>query len=350
MSEEEQEVLLRDHYFRVDPAEYFERRLWAIMATADLAHDSPLPWNVEDPQSLYRQFEAILGRKIDLHQAPGDTLTNQTMVAAESYSLMQHVIETALRYFVVAGERKAGRSPMRDLLGLFMGSDVRKPLQPIFGGDGQQFVERTLFPRELVRSSDHGEDPNFALHVEYLFEWLHFFAYFYDDEKYGGSQGNNQIKHGAAVSPQESGAWSSVFERIKPDDPSEETLASIVQSRRTINGPSVTYALLNKARGMTSGVKLRTDNSDPATCLAIAQVGIDIVRSMWHLAKVVASPGQETHYVYSTSPLPADLFRRTEFPPRAVVELLSRPTPKGPRTSPASPDSGRVPNQAGRGA
>lgn len=29
MSEEEQKVLLRDHYFRVDPAEYFERRLWA---------------------------------------------------------------------------------------------------------------------------------------------------------------------------------------------------------------------------------------------------------------------------------------------------------------------------------
>ena len=106
------EEVLKEHYYRVDPGEYFERRLWGIVALADMLHDS-VTWDRVDQESLFGQFQSVLKeKKIALDVPPGHALSSRTMASIESYTLMQHVIETALRLFVAGQERAAGSSPM----------------------------------------------------------------------------------------------------------------------------------------------------------------------------------------------------------------------------------------------
>ena len=125
------EDALNDHYYRVDPAEYFERRLWGIIAMADLNPDS-VKWDRDDEASLFGQFQAVLtNKKIALDVPPGTTLNSRTMASVESYALMQHVIETALRLFVAGQERVAGKSPMTTLINMRQSADLREPIKSL---------------------------------------------------------------------------------------------------------------------------------------------------------------------------------------------------------------------------
>ncbi len=88
---------------------------------------------------------------------------------------------------------------------------------------------------------------------------------------------------------------------------------------------------------MTPGLSLRTDNSDPATNLAISQIGISIVRSLWQMSQVVAYPGILANYDYDYSPLPLELFASTNRPPRSMTQTLLQPAPRPPKKNTAGP-------------
>lgn len=57
-----------------------------------------------------------------------------------------------------------------------------------------------------------------------------------------------------------------------------------------IRGPSVFYLELIKRAGCEPEIRLRRDNSDPVTNLAIAAVGINIIKPLWIVTGAVAGP------------------------------------------------------------
>ena len=138
------EELLKDHYYRVDPAEYFERRLWGIIALADMKADS-IKWDATDDDSLFAQFRGVLkDKRFEVNVPPGDTLSSRTMASIESYTLMQHVIETALRLFVASGERVAGNSLMLKLVNMRLAADFRDALKPLLGAAARHTVQKDV--------------------------------------------------------------------------------------------------------------------------------------------------------------------------------------------------------------
>ena len=99
-----------------------------------------------------------------------------------------------------------------------------------------------------------------------------------------------------------------------------------------INAESASYVLQERGgKDMVPGINLRTDNFDPATNLAITQVGITIVRSLWQMSEVVAFPNTERDYEYDYSPMPGELFTASTRPPRSVLQPLLKPTPRPQR-------------------
>lgn len=316
---------LSEHYFRISPAEYFERRLWEIIRTVDTASRDVSDWHTDDPATLFNQYATLVGKNIDLDNPPGYTLDSTTMASIESYTLMQHVIETVLRLYVAAQSRRIGASPMQELLRLRTSDQLRQPIKELLRDDVAQTVKATIFPPEL-HSADGAEDTSqMDDHILFLVEWLKHFAYFYSDEHFGGAQGNNQLKHGAAVAPRADIEYSYYTEI-----PQKESLTDNEGDAGTplINGPSVSYMELMKRKGYEPGIRLRTDNSDPATNLAIAGVGISIIRSLWIIAGAVAKPLDPINYLFDFSPLPDEVFGKSKRPPRSVVRILRAPTRK----------------------
>lgn len=320
------EEVLKEHYYRVDPGEYFERRLWGIVALADMQSGS-LKWDRSDRTSLFGQFQSVLkDKKFALNVPPGDTLSSRTMAAVESYALMQHVIETALRLFVAGQERTTGSSPMTRLLNIRQAPDLREPIKPLLGGRARHAVSEVMFPPELQHENAKESKEEIRRHLDFLTAWLTFFAQFYSDGDFNGAQGNNQLKHGATVVPRDD--LNAVL-HLAEQPPTTLTPEQWDNAAAVINAESVTYVLQERGgKGMTPGLTLRTDNSDPATNLAISQVGISIVRSLWQMSQVVAYPYTPADYDYDYSPLPAELFASTDRPPRSITQTLLHPAPK----------------------
>ncbi|PVE15274.1 hypothetical protein, partial [Arthrobacter sp. Bz4] len=139
------EEVLKENYYRVDPAEYFERRLWGIIALVDMEPGS-VRWDRSDQASLFGQFQSVLqDKKFALDVPAGDTLSSRTMASIESYTLMQHVIETALRLFVAGQDRATGNSPMTNLLNIRQSSDLRDPIKPLLGANARHAVSQVIF-------------------------------------------------------------------------------------------------------------------------------------------------------------------------------------------------------------
>lgn len=320
------EEVLKEHYYRVDPAEYFERRLWGIIALADM---QSAKWDHTDQASLFGQFRSVLSdKKFANDVPPGETLSSRTMAAIESYSLMQHVIETALRLFVAGQERAVGSSPLTKLLNMRVSSDLRDPIRQLLGGEARHAVSRMMFPPELRHEESEETKQNMRRHLDFLTAWLTFFARFYSDADYNGAQGNNQLKHGATVAPRDD---LSVVLHVAEQPPTTLTPEQWNDAAAVINAESVTYVLQERGgKNMTPGLTLRTDNADPATNLAISQIGISIVRSLWQMSQVVAYPltPKDYDYDYNYSPLPDELFDSTERPPRSITQTLLQPAPK----------------------
>ena len=89
---------------------------------------------------------------------------------------------------------------------------------------------------------------------------------------------------------------------------------------------------LIKKGGCEPGIRLRTDNSDPATNLAIAAVGINIIKPLWIVAGAVAGPvtgpRHPVDYPLDWSLLPDELFTKSKRPTRSVVRILQAPVHK----------------------
>lgn len=85
---------------------------------------------------------------------------------------------------------------------------------------------------------------------------------------------------------------------------------------------------LIKIKGHEPGIRLRTDNSEPATNLAIAGVGISIIRSLWIIAEAAANPPHPIDYLFDYAPLPDDLFDKSKRPPPSIVRILRAPVRK----------------------
>lgn len=320
---------LSEHYFSVSPAEYFERRMWEIIKTADTASQEVHQWHVDEPTSLFNQFTSLIGLDIDIENPPGETLDATTMASIESYTLMQHVIETVLRLYVAAKSRQVGTSPLRVLLNMRASDQLRQPIKELLREDAAQIVKSTLFPQQLKLGDDPEVLAEAERHFLFVTQWLSHFARFYSDDHFGGAQGNNQLKHGAAVAPRADLEYS-FLTNIEPQSSltNEEWDAGIP----IINGPSVSYMELIRPKGHEPGIRLRTDNSDPATNLAIAGVGINIIKSLWTIAGAVAGPvtgpARPLDYSFISSPLPDDLFAKSKKPPRSVVHILQVPVRK----------------------
>lgn len=320
---------LSEHYFRVSPAEYFERRMWEIIKTADTANQEVSHWHSDDPSSLFNQFTVLTGKDVDTENPPGETLSSTTMASIESYALMQHVIETVLRLYVAAKSRSIGTSPMRFLLKMRNPEQLREPIKELLQGDAAQMVKETLIPQELKLGDDPEVLAEFERHFLFVTQWLSHFARFYSDDHFGGAQGNNQLKHGAAVAPRADLEYS-VLTNTNPRG--SVTIEEWNAGTSVINGPSVSYLELIKRAGCEPGIRLRTDNSDPATNLAIAAVGINIIKPLWIVAGTVAGPAagppRQIDYPLDWSPLPDDLFAKSKRPPRSVIRVLQVPVRK----------------------
>lgn len=338
------EEVLKEHYYRVDPAEYFERRLWGIIALADMKPNA-VDWNSSDDGCLFGQFKRVLkDKKFALDVPPGNTLSSRTMAAVESYTLMQHVIETALRLFVASNERVVGNSPMTKLLNMRQAVDLREPLKPLLGGAARHAVEKAMFPPELQHDESSESKAEMRRHLDFLTAWLSFFARFYSEEDYNGAQGNNQLKHGAAVAPRED--LSSVL-HLTEEPPASLTEGQWNEAYALINAESISYVVQERRKDMLPGLNLRTDNSDPATNLGISQIGIGIVRSLWQMSRVVAFPNTQDDYAYDYSPMPHEFFTSANKPPRSVAWPLLEPTPRPAR--PTNPPQHRKKNRSGKG-
>ncbi|EMQ96730.1 hypothetical protein [Paeniglutamicibacter gangotriensis] len=320
---------LSEHYFSISPAEYFERRLWEIIKTADTAHQEVRDWHTDDPTNLFNQYATLMGKEIDLDNPPGDTLDSTTMASIESYTLMQHVIETVLRLYVAAKSRKLGTSPMLVLLNMKDPRQLRDPIKELLREEAVLKVKETLLPPELKLGDDPEALVEFEQHILFVTQWLSHFARFYSDDHFGGAQGNNQLKHGAAVAPRADLEYS-FLTNIEP----HQSLTNEEWNAGTpiINGPSISYMELIKQGGCEPGIRLRTDNSDPATNLAIAAVGISIIKSLWTIAGAVAGPvtgpPRQIDYPLDWSPLPDEVFDKSKRPPRSIVRMLRAPARK----------------------
>lgn len=272
----------------------------------------------------------------------GETLDPTTMASIESYTLMQHVIETVLRLYVAAKSRKVGTSPMQALLNLRTSEQLRQPIKELLRDDAGQTVKATIFPPELQAVDEPADVDQMDDHILFLTEWLRRFALFYSDDHFGGARGNNQLKHGAAVAPRADIEYS-----YHTEIPPKKSLTDEEWGAGTpiINGPSISYMELIKPQGHEHGIRLRTDNSDPATNLAIAGVGISIIRSLWILAGAVAKPLHPIDYLFDFSPLPDELFAKSKRPPRSIVRILRAPVRKTGAQSAAKRKGGPTPRR-----
>jgi len=315
------EELLKDHYFQMDPGEYLERRMWGIIAMSRIEKLEDV-WGEDDPSSLFSQYSRILGKDMDKLNAPGDTLTTRTLVATESYALMQHSVETLLRLYVVAQEREPGVSPMSKLLAMRSPRAVRDPIKALLDERLIPNVRR-LIPHGIFDVNTEDGRNVYKNHLRYLTKWLSFFAEFYSDDNFAGARGNNQLKHGLTVSPRSDLLASFVAATEPPTTMTEEEWKA---ATAVINADSISYTETVATKLHSEpGYNLRTDNADPATMLALSQVASSICKSLWQVSKIFAYPGVQAEYTFNWSPLPHDLLKRSGKPPRAMRKVLKEP-------------------------
>lgn len=158
-------------------------------------------WHTDDPTDLFNQYAGLIGKEIDFDNPPGVTLDSTTMASIESYTLMQHVIETALLLYVASKNRKVGSISMRTLLNIGTSDQLRQPIKELLRDDAAQIIKTTIFPPELQPSDAPADVDQMDDHILFLVEWLRHFARFYSDDHFGGARGNNQLKNGAAMAP-----------------------------------------------------------------------------------------------------------------------------------------------------
>jgi hypothetical protein len=316
---------LDEHFFHVNPALHFENRLWSIISRTDGSAGKEPEWS-SDPTSLFVRFRRLVEEMpFSDDESPEDEVSKEALAALEAHALMHHVLETALRLFVVLSELEAGESPWIPLAELPANYRFRAKVKSLLQGpEAAETAARVAIPHYEQLVAAVGEEPALS-HAQFVCQWLMFFAELFDHDGYNGAQSHNQMKHGMAAIARNDVKWTFV-EGF--NDPSAPTVAELNGGYDVINAVSITYLTKVKAevKGGEDGWSLRTDNADPSLCLAISQVGICVVRSLWQVSRMLALPGTEQEYEYNGSPLPEAVFRRSNSGFQAISRELIPPS------------------------
>ncbi|MHA7295178.1 hypothetical protein [Arthrobacter sp. HLT1-21] len=312
---------LDEHFFHVNPAHHLERRLWSIIALSDMP-EKDIPIRKDDPDSLFNRFRRLVEEMPFSEDSNLDEeVSKERLAALEAHSLMHQVMETALRLFVMLSELETGESPWIPLAELPANSEYRRKVKGLLSGtDAAQLAVKVAIPHygQLVRSL--GENQALA-HARFVSHWLMFFAELFDQDGYNGAQSHNQMKHGMAAIARDDVKMTFVgnSDRLTVDE--------LNAGYDIINAVSITYLSRKKIKGHAAGWSLRTDNADPALCLAVAQAGICVVRSLWQVSKLKAQPGIANDYEHNAAPLPTDVFARSQSGFQSVSMELVPPIP-----------------------
>lgn len=155
--------------------------------------------------------------------------------------------------------------------------------------------------------------------------WLMFFAELFDQEDYNGARSHNQMKHGMAAIARDDIKMTLVRDLVDPPAP---TPAELNGGYGLINAVSITHIskIWADDKGGAHGWSLRTDNADPSPCLAVAEAGICVVRSLWQVRKMIAQPGSAQDYEHNGSPLSQVVFERSSSGFQSILRELIPPT------------------------
>ncbi|BCW62818.1 hypothetical protein StoSoilB22_17910 [Arthrobacter sp. StoSoilB22] len=256
---------------------------------------------------------------------PDDGVSSEALVALEAHSLMHHVMETALRLFVMLSELQMGQSPWIPLAELPANVVFRRKVKSLLSGsEAAQTAVRVAIPHYDQLAKAVGKEQALA-HARFVAQWLMFFAELFDQDGYNAAQSHNQTKHGMAAIARNDVKWTLVQDL---EDPAAPTVAELNRGYDLINAVSITYLskIRTKGQGGAHGWALRTDNADPSLCLAVAQAGICVVRSLWQVSRMIAEPGTEHDYEHNGSPLPQVVFDRSESGFQSIATELIPPS------------------------
>jgi hypothetical protein len=316
---------LDEHFFHVNPALHFENRLWSIISQTD-GPTGKDPEESSDPTSLFVRFRRLVEEMpFSEDESPEDEVSKEALAALEAHALMHHVLETALRLFVVLSELEVGESPWIPLAELPANYRFRNKVKSLLqGSEAADTAVRVAIPHYGQLVAAVGDEATLK-HAQFVCQWLMFFAELSDQDGYNGAQSHNQMKHGMAAIARTDVKWTFV-EGL--NDSSAPTAAELNGGYDVINAVSITYLtkLRAEVKGGADGWSLRTDNADPSLCLAISQVGICVVRSLWQVCKMLALPGTEQEYEYNGSPLPEAVFRRSNSGFQSISRELIPPS------------------------
>lgn len=301
---------LDKHFFHVNPAHHFESRLWSIIRLADVP-SKDLP-NAEDPASVFSRFRRLLVEMpFSEDQSPEDDVSREALAALEAHSLMHHVVETGLRLFVMLSELEVGRSPWIPLAELPANFSFREKVKSLLRGAGAaETAVKVAIPHYGQLVAAIGKEQALE-HARFVSQWLMFFAELFDQDGYNAAQSHNRMKHGMAAIARDD-IKMTLVQDLK--DPTAPTVAELNGGYDLINAVSITYLskIRPKGKGGSHGWALRTDNADPSLCLAVAQAGICVVRSLWQVSRMIAEPGAEHDYEHNLKPLPQVVFERSD--------------------------------------
>lgn len=323
---------LDEHFFHVNPAHHFESRLWSIISLADVpAKDVHVAR--EDPKSVFSRFRSLLAEMpFSEVENPDDDVSREALAALEAHSLMHHVLETALRLYVMLSDLEVGQSPWIPLAELPANFRFRERVKSLLmGTHAAETAVKVAIPHYGQLVTTIGKEQALA-HARFVSQWLMFFAELFDQEGYNAAQSHNQMKHGMAAIVRDDIKMTLVQDLIDPFAP---TAAELNSGYDLINAVSITYLskVMAEGKGGAHGWSLRTDNADPSLCLAIAQAGICVVRSLWQVSKMIAQPGSAQDYEHNGSPLPQVVFERSSSGFQSISRELipSRIGPVPPR-------------------
>lgn len=322
---------LDEHFFHVNPAHHFESRLWSIISLADVpAKDVRVA--SDDPKSVFSRFRLLLAEMpFSEVENPNDDVSRGALAALEAHSLMHHVLETALRLYVMLSDLEVGQSPWIPLAELPANFSFRKKVKSLLtGSDAAETAVRVAIPHYGQLVATIGKEQALE-HARFVSQWLMFFAELFDQDGYNAAESHNRMKHGMAAIARDDVRMTLVQDLV---DPSAPTAAELNGGYDLINAVSITY--LSKAwaegKGGAHGWNLRTDNADPSLCLAVAQAGICVVRSLWQVSRMIAQPGSEHEYEHNGSPLPQVVFERSSSGFQSISRELI-PSRNGPEPS-----------------
>lgn len=239
---------LDEHFFHVNPAHHFERRLWSAIGLADVP-EQDIPIAKDDPNSVFSRFRGLLA-EIPLSDAKNtdDGVPREVLAALEAHSLMHHVIETALRLFVMLSQLELGQSPWIPLAQLPANFKFRRQVKSLLSGkSAAQTTVRVALPHFDQLNNVIGKDDALA-HTRFMSQWLMFFAEVFDQDGYNAAQGHNQATHGMAAIARNEVKMTLVPDLLAHSAPTVDEMDSGFD---LINAVSITY--LAKVRSESKG-------------------------------------------------------------------------------------------------